>query len=112
MPRPTRIRRARAAGFTSVVAALGLASSANAANVTWTNLGVGNYNDFANWDTGTVPSSAGNDRAIINNGGTATINGDQTVGSIILGVTGTQSGNIQMTGGSLTNSNTDLRIGG
>jgi hypothetical protein len=90
---------------------------ASAANITWINTGTGNWVDGVNWDTGNPPNSGGvtNDVGIINNGGTALIRLGDTVstGSITLGVSlATDVGNLVMTGGSLTTTNTDIRIGG
>jgi hypothetical protein len=85
--------------------------------VTWINAGTGNWVDGLNWDTGNPPNSFGvtNDVALINNGGTAMITANDTVstGSITLGVSlATDIGRLVMTGGSLTTTNTDIRIGG
>jgi len=55
----------------------------------------------ANWNPATVPTSG--DSATINNGGTATISSSGAVArNVILGNSAGQSGNIEVTGGSLT----------
>ena len=107
-------RRLRVVEFL-VTAFLIFAHTSPGANVTWTNAGTGNWFDGANWSTGTPPSSVTADVGIINNGGTAVINpaDNVTTGSITLGFSlATDIGNLMMTGGSLTTTNTDIRIGG
>ncbi|MDQ6632682.1 MAG: PEP-CTERM sorting domain-containing protein [Verrucomicrobiota bacterium] len=83
--------------------------SVHAANVFWTN-GIGNWDNPANWNTGTNPAPV--DAAFINNGGTAVIDSLQAITTqfVILGATNGDTGNLSMTGGSLTTSS-DIRIG-
>jgi PEP-CTERM motif len=104
----------KALAAVGTVALLGLAGEARAAVVLWTNAAAGNWNDPANWNNPTTPGAlpAPPDDARISNGGTATLDTNQTVGSVtVADATGT-SGNLIMTGGALTTTNTDIRIGG
>ena len=60
----------------------------------------GDFLEPTNWDISMVPGNV--DRAIINNGGTATIgadSGEKSLGSILMGTDGEQSGHIVMLGG-------------
>lgn len=95
-------------------ALLTFASRAVGANVTWINPGTGNWVDGANWDTGAPPNSATADAALITNGGTAVIDATQNVstGNVTLAGPAGTVGHLQMTGGSLTTTNTDFRIAG
>jgi hypothetical protein len=74
------------------------------------------WNDPSNWTTtnGLNPIPTTPDIALINNGGIASLDATMFMnpGSVTLGSTGGTSGRINMSGGSLTLSNTDLRIGG
>ena len=94
-------RRQRWVGFSTacLVAALGV--PVLAADVPWIT-GDGDFLTGSNWQGGTVPSAA--DNAIINNGSTATLNdpgGTTDVGSLQLGQSGSQSGNVVVTDGTL-----------
>jgi T5SS/PEP-CTERM-associated repeat protein len=80
----------------SLVASLTLLSPAAA--IDWIGA-VGDFNDGANWQGGDVPSSG--DEALINNGGTAQLNGDADMQALRLGVGGGQ-GNFEMSGGLLS----------
>ena len=106
------IRTKAALGAAGTVALLGLAGPATAATVPWIGT-AGNWNDPANWNhptPGSIPTTADDGR--ISNGGTATISGDHSVGSVTVADTTGTTGNLVMTGGSLTTTNTDIRIGG
>ncbi|MHA3770630.1 hypothetical protein ACXR0O_03720 [Verrucomicrobiota bacterium sgz303538] len=80
--------------------------------VNWSNTGIGNWVDGSNWATGSPPIGA--EVGLINNGGTALIDVTMNVftGSVTLADTTGTTGNLRMTGGSLTTTNTDFRIGG
>src|SRR5436190_24337532 len=82
----------------------------SAVNVLWTNAGSGLWTDAGNWG-GSLPGSA--DVGQINNGGTATIDSSMTLSTsgVQLGTATGGSGNLQITGGSLSTVG-DLRIGG
>src|SRR5689334_13121372 len=102
--------------LTATAAAAGLVSiaqPARAANVLWTG-SLGDWTTGSNWDAGTPPSSATADIAFINNGGTAQIDSTMTVstGSLTMGSNTGDVGNLTMSGGTLTTTNTDIRIGG
>ena len=62
------------------------------------------YESSANWDTGFIPEGVLDEVAIINNGGTAIVNGLATSpGGVILGQAAADSGTLQVdSGGSLT----------
>lgn len=99
--------------FIAVGAILIFVSPGFAVNVTWINPGTGNWLDGTNWDLG-VPNSATADAALITNGGTAVIDATQNVstGNLTLAGPAGTAGHLQMTGGSLTTTNTDFRIAG
>ena len=89
----------------SAIASASAWQTADAQDVLWQTPGVNNYNTPANWSTGFVPDSAYNERAIINNGGTAYL--DETVvtpaAGVALGELANQSGTLEIrSGGSLT----------
>jgi hypothetical protein len=100
--------------FAIAGAILILAAPGFAANVTWINPGTGNWVDGPNWNTGAPPNSATADAALIENGGTAVIDATQNVstGNLTLAGPAGTAGNLQMTGGSLTTTNTDIRVSG
>jgi autotransporter family porin len=102
-----RLFAAAAAGFAAA------SHSADAANVLWTGT-IGDWNVGSNWDAGIPPSSATADIAFINNGGTAQIDSTMAIstGSVTLGSNVGHIGNLTMSGGTLTTTNTDIRIGG
>jgi hypothetical protein len=104
----------RAAVLASILLSLTAQLQLNAATVTWINPATGNWIDGPNWDAGSPPNSATGDVALINNGGTATINPADFIstGSLTLGSVAATSGTVVMNGGSLTTTTTDIRIGG
>lgn len=92
-----------------------LSATAPAIDVTWINLGTGNWTDGANWDGGRPPGPGiTNEVAVIDNGGTAVIDGSQNVsaGSVSIADTTGSSGTLQISGGSLTNTFANISIGG
>lgn len=89
-------------------------SSIQAATTVWTNPGVGNWDNPANWNNTNAPGNipAAGDDSRVNNGGTAVIDASQNISSlfvILADNTGT-TGNLIVSGGSLTTSS-DIRIG-
>src|SRR5688572_21767193 len=87
------------------------AAGGSAADFFWDGT-VGNWNDPVNWLTDVLPGPA--DAGRINNGGTALIDdigGAVASGFVILADAPGTSGNLRMTGGSLTTA-FDIRIGG
>src|SRR5436190_9646347 len=100
-------RRAWIVRATSVTALVTLfAPLARAATYTWTNPGSDFYTNSANWDLAAVPGNA--DTAIMASGGTAII--DATMSNLLtsmwLGGLDGSAGNVTMTGGNLSMSNT------
>jgi fibronectin-binding autotransporter adhesin len=75
----------------------------------WTD-GTGSWSNTANWSTGTVPTSG--DSVYVNNGGTATITGSSACSDLTLGQDSTNSGTVQMIGGSITPNNTTIGYSG
>jgi len=90
---------------------LGLNLQCFAATIYWANTSNGLYNVATNWQGGIAPSNT--DSVSINNGGTAVIDSTMTLSNVIVqvGDTNATTGNLIMTGGSLTLSS-DLRAGG
>lgn len=91
---------------------VGVAGSASGATIVW-DAATGEYNVPANWNPDQVPTTG--DQGQINNGGTAVIDatqGVQQVGSFVLGATLNDTGTLRITGGGLTTTSSDLRIGG
>jgi hypothetical protein len=74
----------------------------------------GSYNTAASWSLGRVPVDGLDDRAVIDNGGTATLStpADNLVGAIALGLGANTSGKLQITGGSLQTSPSLSHTGG
>jgi hypothetical protein len=88
-----------------------MASLVNAADFFWDGT-TGNWNDSINWQTDVLPGAS--DAGRINNGGTALIDdsgGAVFTGFVILADSAGTSGNLRMTGASLT-TGFDIRIGG
>src|SRR4051794_10263084 len=80
---------------------------------TWDATGTADYNVGTNWDPDvaiTGPANADNQFLTINNGATAEINGDSQGLFLILGLTGSQSGNLVINSG--TSQFGELRVGG
>jgi hypothetical protein len=76
--------------------------SARAIDVTWTDLGVDNWADTTNWSNGELPTAAFfNERAVINNGGTAVVNSAISVeaGGVLLGNAAADSGTLRIESG-------------
>lgn len=79
--------------------------TAEAQDVIWQNPGTGDYNDAANWSNGFVPDSSFNERAIINNGGSAFLDAPAATpaAGVALGELPDQSGTLEIrSGGQLT----------
>src|SRR5438128_991777 len=93
----------------SLAAGLGIVSSVSAITVVWSG-GSGRWDDGANWTGGVAPINT-SDVGRIANAGSALYDAAMlySFGGVELGP-GSGSGNLQMTGGSLTTS-TDIRIG-
>jgi hypothetical protein len=86
------------------IASASVGQTANAQDVLWQTPGVSDYNTPANWSTGFVPDSGFNERAIINNGGTAYLDAAATTpaAGVALGELANQSGTLEIrSGGSL-----------
>jgi hypothetical protein len=81
-----------------LLATLLLASTSASYGVEWIG-GVGDFNVGSNWQGGNVPDF--DQQALINNGGTAQLNGDADVQNLRLGKDG-GSGNFEQTGGTFT----------
>jgi hypothetical protein len=85
------------------------APPARAVDILW-NAGVSNYNTAANWTGGNVPSSGFDERAVINNGGTAFLTNAAAANpvAVALGLAASTSGTLELRsdglggGGSLT----------
>ena len=109
--RTARASLAAAATF----AFIGFGNPAFAVDYFWTNAGVGNWNDAANWTNTVTPNTipGSGDPGFINNGGTALIDSSMavTTGFAVMGRAAGESGTLRMTGGSLT-TNSDIRAGG
>jgi len=83
-----------------------VALTSHAANDFWDVAGPAAWTDGANWSLGTAPTNA--DLAIIKNGGEATVGaGDTITISNLRFINGT----LTMTGGSIANSTSEMRIG-
>jgi hypothetical protein len=81
---------------------------AHAATYTWINASSGSYTNPANWDLGAVPGSA--DTALMASGGTALIDSSMNnlLNSILLCGLDGSGGNVTMSGGTLSITNTGV----
>jgi len=77
-----------------------------AVDVTWTDVGVDNWADTTNWSNGELPTAAFfNERAVINNGGTAVVNTavGADAGGVLLGNAAADSGTLRIESGGVLN---------
>src|SRR5262245_50629682 len=91
---PSKLRRnVLAAAVVSVAMPAGVAFAQPTPTViTWTNTGLGDWDNTANWDLARTPNIAtNNDWAMINNGGTASVSGSMAAEASMLDI-GLQSG--------------------
>jgi hypothetical protein len=87
------------AGFTIAFLSLG-GFRAEAATINWTNIASGGWNAATNWNPNSVPGST--DTAIITNAGvTVSLNGNTTVGAVILGTNGPGTVTLSLAGQTL-----------
>ena len=115
-PDTSSVRRRFAPRACLAVAALaGVTGSASGATIVWDGepLVPGNWTEPTNWAGDVLPVAG--DSAQVNNGGIAVIDAAQgpvTTGSVVLGNQLNETGTLRVTGGSLTTTTTDIRIGG